>query len=771
MTTSNFVVNKDFNITIARVIIRRYWWMAILAIGFMSMLAFIYLRYTKPLYESRIVVQLGEKDKGKELLEIENINSKDNISSELELLRSELLFDLAIQQLNINVSLFSKGKFLTEEKYHQSTFTILPYALIDSNLCSVPIFLRAKDKQIEVKYTLHGKKFTFNSLPNHRLITPHFDVSIKINSWKDFLADDNENELYFSFNNRNELVARLLPNLVVEPIDALAKTIEIKYIGNNAEFCHDITQSIAAAFFTYDEEIKRKSSENILKFLEQQIDSIASELQLSKDSLSQYQRITQLADPEISSTNLTANITNYQSQLFVIQDELSTLNLVKNKLTRDPNRLEIYRLLPEMLGKSFELSLTKQIHDLNLLLERKEELLTTVNENHAEIKNIQSKLAFKIQNIKRSVDVIFERLQANAQFIRSKINDFEGEYISLPEKKMEFNRLKSLQELNDKYFTLLTEKKILYSISNAGYTSNNRILNQASFSKTPISPNKNKTYGVFIFIGIVIGISILVVKYLTYNEITTIDDLKLLLHQNAIILGSIPEIKNKVGYSELIVHNSSKSMLAEALRTIRTNISFINSQAKTIAISSSISGEGKTFVALNLAGILALSDKKVVLLDLDLRKPKVHLGLRKQNDTGISNAIIGNVSINDVIQQTEIDNLDFISAGSIPPNPSELILSDAFNAILNELKNRYDIVVIDSPPVGIVTDGVQVLSESDIPIYVFRSNYSKRIFAKKINELYQLKQIKNINVILNNVSISKNEFGYGYGYYDEEKIK
>jgi capsular exopolysaccharide synthesis family protein len=212
-------------------------------------------------------------------------------------------------------------------------------------------------------------------------------------------------------------------------------------------------------------------------------------------------------------------------------------------------------------------------------------------------------------------------------------------------------------------------------------------------------------------------------------------------------------------------------MLAEALRTIRTNISFINSHAKTIAISSSISGEGKTFVALNLAGILALSDKKVVLLDLDLRKPKVHLGLRKQNDTGISNAIIGNVSINEIIQQTEIENLDFISAGSIPPNPSELILSDSFNAILNELKNRYDIVVIDSPPVGIVTDGVQVLSESDIPIYVFRSNYSKRIFAKKINELYQLKQIKNINVILNNVSISKNEFGYGYGYYDEEKIK
>jgi tyrosine-protein kinase Etk/Wzc len=768
VTTSTFVVNKDFNTTIARVIVRRYWWMALLAVGLMGLLAFVYLRYTKPLYESRIVIQLGEKDKGKELLEIENINTKNNISSELELLRSEFLFDLAIQQLNLNVSLFSKGKFLTEEKYHQSTFTVLPYSLSDSTLCTVPIFLRAKNKQIEVTYSLNGRKFTFNLSPNQRLITPHFDVRIKINSWNDFIADDNENDLYFSFNNRNELITRLLPNLVVEPLDALAKTIEIKYIGNNAEFCYDISKSIASAFFSYDEEMKRKSSENILNFLEQQIDSIAGELQLSKDSLSQYQRSTQLADPEMSSDNLTANITLYQNQLFVIQDELATLNLVKNKLTKDPNRLEIYRLLPEMLGKSFELSLTKQINDLNLLLERKEELLTTINENHNEIKNIQAKLSFKIQHIRRSVDVIFDRLQTNAKLIQSKINGFEGEYLSLPDKKMEFNRLKSLQELNDKYFTLLTEKKILYSISNAGYTSNNRILNQATLSKTPISPNKNRTYSVFVFIGFVLGISILVIKYLTYNEITTVDDLKLLLHQNAVVLGSIPAIKNKVGYSELVVHNSSKSILAESLRNIRTNINFINSKAKTIAISSSISGEGKTFVALNLAGILALSDKKVILIDLDLRKPKVHLGLGKQNDAGMSNAIIGTVALDDVILHTEIENLDVISAGSIPPNPSELILSDAFNHILNTLKERYDIVVIDSPPVGIVTDGVKVLSDADIPIYIFKSNYSKRIFAKKINELYQLNQIKNINIILNNVSISKNEFGYGYGYYHEE---
>ena len=264
---------------------------------------------------------------------------------------------------------------------------------------------------------------------------------------------------------------------------------------------------------------------------------------------------------------------------------------------------------------------------------------------------------------------------------------------------------------------------------------------------------------------------------MTFNEINTIDDLKHLLPDKVTVLGNIPLLKENTEYSQLLVHNSPKSILAESMRNIRTNLSFVNSDVRVIAISSSISGEGKTFVALNLAGIIALSGKRTIVIDLDLRKPKVHLGLNVSNEKGISNLIIKQVTLEECIRKSEIENLDFISAGPIPPNPSELILSDSFQEILETLKATYDIVIIDNPPVGLVTDGVQILAKADVPIYIFKAHYSKRVFASRVRELFEMNQITHLNIILNGTKAYKGKYGYGYGYgygydyYDEEDKK
>jgi capsular exopolysaccharide synthesis family protein len=186
-------------------------------------------------------------------------------------------------------------------------------------------------------------------------------------------------------------------------------------------------------------------------------------------------------------------------------------------------------------------------------------------------------------------------------------------------------------------------------------------------------------------------------------------------------------------------------------------------------VTSSISGEGKTFVALNLAGILAMTGKKVVILDLDMRKPKIHLGLEAENNLGMSNLLSGQKNIEECLQKSCIDELDFITAGPIPPNPSELILSNKFKDLLAELKLKYDIVLIDNPPIGIVSDGVNVLAMADLPIYIFKANYSKRYFVKKVKEIAGLAEIKKLSVILNGVKMSKSR--YGYGYYEEDVKK
>ena len=762
----SLIINKGYNPHLLRSVLRKYWFLPLLFIAIFITMAFLYLRYTKMTYKSSSVIQIVKKDQGKEILDIEDaIAQEPNISSEIELLRSEFLFESAVERLNMNVSLFSKGNLLTEELYHLSAFNVTPFELKDSSLCNVPIYISSfEGGNVTLEYTVGGNKSIVKGRADSHIVTKHFDIVIKIIDKKAFDDIKNENELYFTFNERKSLNKRLLAGLEVLPADEKAQTILINYKGNNPLLCHDIITALTESFFEYDDQIQKKSSENILNFINQQLDSIATELKDSKDSLTHYLKSSNLSDPENVGQTINENIDEMSDKLYELESEISTLRLVNSKLKADPNRLEIYKLIPEMLGKSYENSLSKQIQDLYNLLERKEDMLFEYTEENSQIKDMDAKITNKINSIKKSVTTILERLVSHQRQLQNKLSGFESEYFSLPDKKMEYNRLKSLQDLNEKYYTLLAEKKVLYSISKAGFASNNRVLTQPEISEVPISPNKKMIYGGFLFVGLLLGLTYLAFKYFTFNEINNADELKMLLPEKANILGSVPVTKRDMDFSQIIVHDSPKSMLSEALRNIRANMSFINKNAQTIAISSSISGEGKTFVALNLAAILAMSGKRTIVLDLDLRKPKIHLGFNTNNDNGMSNLIVNQISLMECIHKSEIHNLDYITAGPIPPNPSELILSKDFQNILEKIKSMYEIIIIDNPPVGLVSDGVQILASADIPIYVFKAHYSKRVFAERVRELFDVQQIKSLNVILNGVVPGRGGYGYDYGY-------
>ena len=270
----------------------------------------------------------------------------------------------------------------------------------------------------------------------------------------------------------------------------------------------------------------------------------------------------------------------------------------------------------------------------------------------------------------------------------------------------------------------------------------------------------------------------MLIRYLRFNEIQSPDELKKILPQRAGFLGIIPQIETDSKNSTLIVHNQPKSALAESCRHIRSNMQFIlkEGESNVVAVSSSISGEGKTFVALNLAGIFALSGKKVLVLDLDLRKPKVHFGFNTENTTGMSAVFAKKANWKDCVKKSAIEGLDFITAGAIPPNPSELIIRGGLDELLEQFKKEYDLVLIDNPPVGIVSDGVLIMSKADCPIYVFRSNYSKRMFSARVAELFESNMVSKLSVILNSVELKRQGYGYGYGYgygeyYEDQERK
>jgi capsular exopolysaccharide synthesis family protein len=236
--------------------------------------------------------------------------------------------------------------------------------------------------------------------------------------------------------------------------------------------------------------------------------------------------------------------------------------------------------------------------------------------------------------------------------------------------------------------------------------------------------------------------------------------------QGVSLIGVVPRLQSSIPVSQLIVDKNPKSVISESFRTIRTNLSFINNEPgnKVISISSTISGEGKTFVAINIAGIFAFTGKKVVLIDLDLRKPKIHKGFGVKNDIGMSNLLTGEYKLDDCLNDTTIEGLKFITAGPTPPNPSELILSDKLKQIIIELKQKFDYVVIDNAPVGLVTDGLETLRYSDYPIYVFRADYSEKFFIQNMIRLKTENQITKLCAVLNDMDMNKKLYGYNYGY-------
>lgn len=773
---SKVIINKDFDAVILRTILSRYWIWPLIFVGLFFFIAYTYLRYTKPVYESSLVLQLDNQDNAKEILQIENINSKidNDIPSQIELMRSELLFEQAVRKINYHVSLYSKGRILTEEKYKSSTFHIQPFELKDSALINVPIFVHYEKGKVLLNYAFKGKKFSFQTSLNRRIACPHFDIIVKSESPLAFEKESEENQLYFIFNSVQSYAARFLPSLQVYPIDPQAKTIQVMVQTNNAELSKDLVLAVAEAFIDYDEYNQRKGSDNIIAFIDKQLDSLSLELKQSKDSLMWFQRKSNLPDPEGYGSNLSEQISRIQEEMFTLDDEIRSLNSISSKIKSEPNRLEIYRIIPDMYGRSFEGTITAQLSDLHELLERKENLLFKVTAENSEVKSIDQRIQSRLSNIRKSIAVIADRLKDRSRNLSAELASFEGQYFKLPEKKMEFGRLKNIQDLNEKYFTLLTEKKVLYAISDAGYASNNRILSRPVTNNTPVSPNRQLIFSTFSFFGFLIGLALLVYLYLTFNEINLLEDLKKLLPTKATILGGVPVIRSQKAFSQLMVHEEQKGHLAESLRKIRTNLNYIHPNYQTIAITSSVSGEGKTFIALNLGGIIALSGKRTLILDLDLRKPKVHYAFNVDNTKGMSNLIVGAVGLDECIKQSALEHMDFITAGPIPPNPSELILSERFKEIIKELKTRYDVIIIDNPPIGLVSDGVKNLTESDIPIYVFKSHFSKRNFVYRVKELFDMKQIDKLNVILNAIKPTKGDkygygYGYGYGYYENNR--
>jgi tyrosine-protein kinase Etk/Wzc len=745
--------------------------------------SYLYLRYTPPVFQTSAILQLGGESQANRFLSTVNIY-EDDMAKQIELVRSSVFQQRALSSLPLNISFFTKGRVLNNELYKNTPFRV-EARVKNSALYGTPINIDFIDRnKVLISYTINGQSQQRREFQAGRFTSlPDLDITVDVMNQRIYEEQQSvftRNPYFFVLNNPETAISKYSPNIKINVLNAAARTILISNTGTNAQKASDIVNAMAEEFNVFDLEKKAESANNILEFIDRQLDVVFDQLAESEMELDGFKKEHNIDETTITPLPaLHARIGDYENQIVMLELEDRIFTEIEQSLNAEED-IDIYKLIAFLSGSEFRGTISNLLRALQEQLMERERMLYEVTPNSRQIEALDYQISIQKRLLIESINALKNNIRSRIADLEGKIGDFEMTLASRSTRfnMIEFSRLQRIYSINERFYNQLVEKKAEYSISRAGFVSQSIILERSRPPSQPISPIARNVY-LSSLAAIFLGAGIILLKYLFYNEIPSLHDI--LKYTNSPVLGVIPKYKSEIPPNQLLVLKKPKSLIAESLRAIRTNLQFINNEpgSKLVAVTSTISGEGKTFFAMNLAGILAFSDKKVIVIDLDMRKPKIHLGFNTENVKGVSTILSGIDQVDDCIKPSRVKNLDFITAGPVPPNPSELILTSRMDYLVGYLKERYDYVIIDNPPVGIVTDGMKSVLMAEYPIYIFKANYSKRIFIQNVNRLVSESNISKLSIVLNAVDREYSSYGYdkgyaygyyggyGYGYYEE----
>jgi tyrosine-protein kinase Etk/Wzc len=780
-------INDELDIKLFLYIAKRNILFPVIFLIIAGLSAWLYLRYTPPVYSTSAIIQLGSQNQVTRILPTANIY-EDDMAKQIELMRSSVFLYRALEKLPLKVSYFSKGRVLHTEMYRNAPFTV-EATIKNPALYGVPISIDfVGPRNIVLSFTLKGQLHKREMHVNGINSLPEMDIYIEIHNYNIISEQQsliNRNLYFFIINNPESIASTYNRDIRINVLNSAARTIQVSNQGPNAQKAADIVNAIADEFNIYDLEKKAESANNILDFIDSQLDLLFVKLSDSEIELEQFKK--QHGIDEVTLTplpTLQGRMADLESQIVNLQLEMSIFSEIEKSLNLD-HQLDIYRLISILAGSEFSGMVSRMLQTLQELLVEREQLLYQVTPESSQVQALNYQINIQKKMLIESIGTLKTNLSNRLNELTNKVNSYEAFLLNQGGRYslIEYSMLQRVHSINERFYNQLVEKKAEYSISKAGYVAQSVILERSRVPGSPISPKPRGIYASSLLAALFLGIGIFLLKYLFYNEIPSLHDI--LKYTSAPVIGVIPKYKSEIPSNQLLVLKKPKSLISEALRAIRTNLQFINNEPgpKLVAVTSTISGEGKTFFAMNLAGILAFSDKKVIVIDFDMRKPKIHLGFNVENIKGVSTILSNIDSIDSCIQPSKVKNLDFITAGPVPPNPSELILTPRMDEMVAYLKEKYDYIIIDNPPVGIVTDGMKSIMMSDYPIYIFKANYSKRLFIQNVNRLISESHINKFSIVLNAVDKEYSSYGYdkgysygyyyggygsGYGYYEDQ---
>ncbi len=743
-------------------------WILILLLA-TFIISYLSIRYTKPLYESSSILKLNIK-RDASILGLEEYDEEqvfNSLSSEIELLKSRLFFNKIIDALNLDVSIYTIGKILLDERYNNPPFTVEKH-IKNQRVYNIPFRVDILNtRQFNLSYEVDGRSYESTYNFGEKIQTDFFDFEIRLTEFYEHGIQDNE--FYFYVYSRQYLLDYIAENMSVNPLNLNANTIQISFKGYNMHKARNLVNAIDTIYLNYTQAEKNKSNSQRIEFLNQQLES-------TEQKLSDFENYFERFIISNKSVDLNSNLSETIELLNALD---SQEYLVKNR------QLRLEELQEEIVAgyqinlvisdyKNLPKNMLDEINSLNELIEKRDGILISHNENTLVYRKWSEEINTLYDRVKRFITEYNVELNKRLILISERRRELESQFVGMPSKNTEYSKSQRYYALYEGFYLSLMQKKAEFQLAIAGTVTDFKILSGASFPTEPLKPQKYLIYGIGIVSWLVVAFFIIGFGYLSFNKITGIQELERLTQIP--VLGTIPFYNyEKLKVSKIIVQKESKSAISEAFRSIRTNMKFVLPENGCIisSISSTVSGEGKTFIGLNLAAAFALSGKKILLMDMDLRKPKFNKIFDDiPDEKGISTILIGKDKVDDCLIPSGIDNLDLLASGPVPPNPSELIMSERSDSMFNDLRSGYDMIFMDTPPVGIVTDGLLVMKKADIKIYIMRPEYSKRVFVNFLEKINTLHEFSHLYIIVNGAKRAKGiHYGYGYGsgYYRDER--
>jgi len=521
----------------------------------------------------------------------------------------------------------------------------------------------------------------------------------------------------------------------------------------------DYINSLMEAYIGYDLREKNKIQENTLAFIEEQLGFLKDSLQEKERELQNFKVQNKLLDVSAEFSNILSKMNNLDEMNAEIDYQLDYFNEIKSYMQAKSKDFSDV-VAPSVIGVPDPL-LNGLIQTLVTLSQDRRKLLATVNEKHPEVLKIDVQMEKIQESLFENVLNLIANTEKKKRSIQDEILVYDAEFSTLPESESEYSGIFREFKLRESLFTYLLEKRAEAGIARASNVSDNTILDYAK-KGTLVFPKKQQNYGLAIVLGFLIPFGFVIVRDVFDDSIKDQRDLKKYF--------MIPQL-GIVGYSEkdtnVVVFQHPKSAVAESFRSLRSAITYLASgkNTKKILVTSSVSGEGKTFISLNLASAMALGSKKTVVVGGDLRRPKLAAYFGESDRVGLSTYLIGKAEADKIILKTDYENLWFVPSGVIPPNPAELLQTPRLKEFLAYLESQFDVIIFDTPPMGLVSETIDLMRLFDINIYVVRQNYTVKDHLVMINDLFNNKQVKNVYGVFNGITNSGYHYeGYNYGY-------